>query len=207
MIPELDDRGRMKLRPAATYADTPTLDLFTWCAQHARYGIPTTELVEFLRELIGDRRALEIGAGQGDLGGHLGIPMTDSAKQSEDQQIARYYRAIGQFPTDPPADVDRLEAIRAIETYSPSVVIGSWITQLYQPGDETTKTRAAIGSSIYGVDERDVIERVQTYIHIGNRKTHGDKRLLARPHRVVRAPWIVSRSLSPEDNEIYIWNR
>jgi hypothetical protein len=44
----------------------------------------TVELVAWLHDRIAGRKAIEIGAGMGDLGYHLGIPQTDSYAQIED---------------------------------------------------------------------------------------------------------------------------
>ncbi|HEY3283412.1 MAG TPA: hypothetical protein VGN26_14180 [Armatimonadota bacterium] len=55
------------------------------------YQFPTRELVLWLQELIRGRRAIEIGAGNGWLGWHLGIPMTDSYQQSEHPDTMLYY--------------------------------------------------------------------------------------------------------------------
>jgi hypothetical protein len=85
----LDSDGRVRALPAAAF-DVDPYDRFVWCAARARYGLPTVELVERLREMIGGRRALEVGAGQGDLGRLLGIPMTDSAQQTTAEMRAYY---------------------------------------------------------------------------------------------------------------------
>jgi hypothetical protein len=77
------------------------------------------------------------------------------------------------------------------------------VTQLYQPGDEGPPK---VGSSIYGVDEFDVLEHCKMYICIGNRDVHGDKRILQRPHVELQGePGLVSRGFDQSKNLIYVW--
>lgn len=199
----LDVNGRMRLLPAEHFKKWPHATLQLWCMRRARYGVPTTELVEFLREHIGSD-ALEIGAGNGDLGRHLGIRMTDSAFQTlPDTRL--FYELTGQPIIDPPADVERIEGLAAVKKYKPKVVVASWTTQLFKEGDQHAANR--IGSSIGGVDELELLRLVDCYFHIGNAGVHRQKRALALKHREVKAPWLVSRSPVPEDNVIYIWER
>lgn len=197
----LDSRGRMRLLPASEFARAPHDHLLLWALKRSRYGLPTAELVTWLRTVIGDRRALEVGAGMGDLGFHLGIPMTDSAMQTE-PGMAAYYRALGQEPIAPPDDVLRFEALEAVKHFLPRVVIASWLTQLFQPGDER---EPKIGSSVYGADEIAIIDRAETYIHIGNLGPHKDKRVFRLPHRVYRLPFLFSRGFDREQNRVWIW--
>ena len=111
---------------------------------------------------------------------------------------------MGQKPIFPPEDVKKFEASEAVGYYKPQVVLGSYITQKFQEGDSEAK----IGSSLYGVDELSIMPQIETYIAVGNTKTHGDKRLLKKyPHEVYRFPWIYTRSLQPELNEIVIFER
>jgi len=201
--------GRIAARPAAELAALPWPALVDWCYRNARYTLVTHELVAWLGEQIAGRTAIEIGAGQGDLGFALDIPMTDSGLQT-DHLMALLARASGSAPTNPPPDVERLDAAAAVAKYRPQVVIGSWITQLYRPGDDGPPGDAGppkIGSSIYGVDEIALIDSVETYIHIGNRLVHGDKRALAVPHSEHSFPWLWSRTQAPEWNRIWVWNR
>ena len=113
-----------------------------------------------------------------------------------------YYRLAGQVPIFPPEDVKKFEANEAVDYYKPQVVLGSYITQKFLPGDEQTKT----GSSVYGVDELAMFPKIETYIAVGNQSSHGDKRLLKFPHKRFQFPWVYTRSLKPELNEIVVWN-
>lgn len=199
----LDDDGRIKLLPAQTWRDVPHELLIRWCYDKGVYGIPTLELVEWLRRKIRDRSAIEIGAGIGDLGFHLGIPQTDSFVQS-DGKWDKFYSMIGQSPTKPRADVVRMCAREAVAHYKPDVVIGSWITRRFVPGVDIPQVTLAFPD---GVDEEALYDSVDSYIVIGNEAIHGCKTLLERPHQVLHPTWLVSRSAQPTRNCIYLWQK
>lgn len=190
--------GRLKLLPACEYAGLDREAFRIWCHRQARYGIPTAELALWLQTAIGGRSAIEICAGNGDLAYHLLIPATDDAQQSEHPEVRGYYDALRQPPTRPGPDVRRLEALQAVLAYRPQVVIGSWVTQQSDvPGE----------GNYWGVREAAILDlvEVETYIHLGNRGTHGKKAILARPHEELQFPWLVSRAQRPEDDVIYVW--
>ncbi len=192
----LDTNKRIKLLDSKVYREID-LPLFRlWCTKEARYGIPTTELIEWLTKEIGEDSALEIGAGNGDLGWHLGIPATDSYCQQR-PEIKTYYWALNQVPTTPTPEVKKLEALEAIDVYQPAVVVGSWITQKYREGD--------LFGSVYGVEEEKVLSKVKKYIHIGNAAVHGQKAILKRSHKKYYFPWLVSKSGNQEENVIYVF--
>lgn len=197
---EVMDGNRIRLLPAAVWRQFPHDLLRQWCNDRARYGVVTQELVDFIKPIINGRRALEVAAGMGDLGFHLGVPMTDSHLQ-ERPMMRKYYETFKQTLTTPPADVRKRGAIQAIRDYRPQVVIASWLTQKFAAGDE----ERGIGSNIYGPDEREIIWACDTYIHIGNAHVHGDKRVLALPHETHRPDWMVSRAANQFANCIYIW--
>lgn len=174
------------------------IELSAWCVRRSRYLVPTSELIGWLTEQIGGRHAIEIGAGMGDLGRALMIPMTDSYIQTS-PALRDYYALLGQPIVSPPESVIRLEALDAVAKFKPRVVIGAWITQLYRDGD-------AEGSA-FGVDEETIIEQVETYIHIGNLDVHGSKRILRTRHEARALPFIFSRGFDRTRNIVHIWNR
>jgi hypothetical protein len=90
-----------------------------------------------------------------------------------------------------------LEAVEAIEKYRPQVAVASWLTQKYVRGDTQ-------GFSD-GTDEEKIVIFVDTYIHIGNAGSHATKRILRYPHMEYKFDWLITRSLPPEDNVIYVW--
>lgn len=192
---------RIKLLPAAFYKTINPTVLRYVMNRMARYTLPTVELVEFLKARIGDRKAIEIGSGNGDLYFHLGIAGTDSYIQAHNPEVRAHYKVTGQIPTHPMPDVYHLEASKAIEIFQPDIVIGSWITQKIFEDDP-------IGSgSMYGVDTEYVLGHVDTYIMIGNKSIHGEQRIMALPHEEFKPDWIVSRAKQPELDTIYTWSK
>jgi hypothetical protein len=192
----LDATGRIRLHPASVYQEIEPLHLTVWGVLKARYCYPTVELVEWLRNVIGDRKALEIAAGNGDLGYHLGIPMTDNYCQQY-PDVKAYYELTRQVPTNPRPDVEKLDAIAALEKYSPEVVVGSFVTQVHRQGEAK--------GNMYGPDEELILKGSRCYVHIGNELTHGDKRILKHTHESFRFDWLVTRSVEPRKNIIYVW--
>lgn len=199
----LDSNGRIKLLPAAEFRSVPHDHLRVWCARTARYGIPTLELIEWLKEKIGDRSAIEVAAGNGDLGYHLGVPSTDSYIQ-QTAPIQLIYATTGQVPTAPTPDVRKMDALSAINHYKPKVVIASWLTRKFLVGkDKEGKAEA----SIYGPEEEKIIARCKTYIHVGNTGVHSQKTILKLPHTTYQFPWLVSRGSDPEGNVVWSWGK
>ncbi|MFI5296662.1 MAG: hypothetical protein ACHREM_01075 [Polyangiales bacterium] len=198
----LDEHGYVRARPAAEFRAMDRTAFMIWCYRNARYGLPTVELVAWIKDRIGGRPAIEIGAGMGDLGNALRIPMTDSGAQ-DTPELRTYYRAMGQRAIVPPRDVARMGGNAAVASYRPSVVVASWVTQRFRPGD----TERDIGAFAEGVDELTLLEHVHTYIFLGNKKVHGDKRILAQPHEEHALPFLVSRALAPELDVVWVWER
>lgn len=191
----LDADGHLKLLPYSSYAEIPRLHLAIWASLRARYCLPTAELIEWLRETIGDRKAIEIGSGHGDLAHHLGIQGTDSGMQQR-PEVLEFYRRLGQAPTQPGPDVLRMDAAEAIDHFRPDVVVGAWITHRHTGGD--------VGS-IYGPEEEKIIDRVGLYIHVGSAKVHKKKPIRRVPHIEYRPNWLVSRAFEPGDDLISFW--
>jgi len=196
-----DEKGRLRLVPASELRKIPHEHLMVWANKNARYGIPCVELIELLTEMIKGRDAIEIGAGFGDFGRHLGIRMTDSAAQTR-PDARDWYRLIGQPIIDPPEDVERIDANSAVVKHKPRVVFASWVTQLWMPGDDGPPQ---IGSSVHGVDEGDIIDRTDMYILLGNESVHYDKRILRRPHRQIQTDFLFSRGFDRDGNFLYVW--
>ena len=192
------DGSLVRVLPAASLSAVPLEHMRLWCHQQAAYGLPTTELVDWLRARIAGRRAIEIGAGNDSLGRALGIPCTDSRMQ-ERPEIAAHYRLMGQAVIAYPADVEKLDALEAVAEYKPEVVIGSWITHRYR-ADEHER-----GGNAYGVDEDALLDAGMTYIHIGATTSHDKKRILSRPHEKFRFDWLAGRGES-RDRVIWVWN-
>jgi hypothetical protein len=190
---------RIKPLPADIIQQVDLNDLRVWCVNNARYGVPTAELIHWLRVKIGTRSAIEIGAGMGDLGSSLRIKMTDSYQQVNDADTNILMSLFQQKPTKPMSDVEQIDAQSAVLKYKPQVVIGSWITQRWLPGDEH--------GNMHGPREEEIIKNCETYIVIGNEAIHGDKRIMVLPHETFYFPWLVSRAKDQSKNVIYVWGK
>ena len=197
----LDNTNLLKIKDASFYKNIPQDHLILWCHNNGIYGLPTTELINWLKDFIDDEIAIEIGAGNGAIGRALNIPITDSCIM-EINEVALYYLAMGQPLTKYPNDIIKLDAISTIKKYNPTIVIGCWVTQIYREEDGEKQS-----SSIFGIDEEFILKNVKKYIVIGNRTVHGQKRILKIPHIELQFPWLFSRSTYPNDNIIYIWER
>jgi hypothetical protein len=168
-----------------------------WCHKQAIYAYPTSELIGWLQEQIGEHSAIEIGAGNGAIGRALGIPITDSRMQEWPDVKAHY--ALSRQPTvNYGSDIQEFDASSAVEHFKPDVVIGSWITHLYHP-DEHHR-----GGNMYGVDEVALFERVKKYVHIGATSSHSKKRILKEPHQVYRFDWLLGRG-KQDTRCIWVW--
>ncbi|HCT78710.1 MAG TPA: hypothetical protein DGT23_19550 [Micromonosporaceae bacterium] len=194
----LDTDGRLRVMPAAYWATTTPEERQLFGHQHGLYSFPTTELVDHLRALIGDRTAIEISAGHGVLAEALGIPATDS-RQQDKEPYRSIYLASGQ-PTVPygPNVID-CHASRAVRQYKPQVVIGCWITHKYDPANHAARGNEA------GVDEPDILRNCETYVVIGNQRVHELKPLWTRPHTIEYPPFVYSRAQNGTPDFIAIW--
>lgn len=186
--------------PAAEIDKFPRNTVRLWCHSKARYGLPTSEVVNFIRDKIAGRFAIEIGAGHGDLGMCLGIIQTDSKIQL-DPVIAEYYRRTGQPPIAYPDRVLKLDALEAVEQFHPDVVVGSWITQWIDPKLPPPPG----GGSNFGVKEEEILKHVQHYILVGNLALHGQKKIMDRKPEIIDLPGLRSRATHPELDRIFIW--
>lgn len=195
----LREDGKMKLLPAEMLKKYRWDDFRAFCHVHARYGIPTYELISYLTNIIDGRRTIEIGAGAGDLGCILNIPMTDS-RQQERPDIIAAYKAMRQPLIKYPDNVQKYDALDAVYKYKPQVVIGSWITT-YAPRE------MPYGSNPFGIKEEKILKLVETFILIGNIDIHGDKPIMKQAHEEIYEEWMVSRAKDQSKNRIWIWNR
>lgn len=197
----LDGGGLLKVHPAAVFDALDPVELRAWQHHRAVYQLPTQELVDWMRDEVGIRSALEVGAGRGWLGRALNIPMTDSWLQKVNPTVAAIYALTGQPVIPYSRDVERLDAAAAVAKYRPQVVFGCWVTQIAYahepPGD----------GNAWGLDEDALLDQVETYIVVGSRKVHGTKRLLKRRHEVITLPGLRSRAQNVQDNVIYVWRR
>ena len=190
--------GKLKVLKAEKWLSFTRKERRLFCHNHARYGLPTREIIEHIYHLIDGRSAIEIGSGHGDLGYHLKIPMTDSKLQDE-AWVAASYLLMGQPTIKYPKDVEKLAAISAVMKYKPKVVVGSWITTLGNPNKEK------YGCNPDGIDEELIFNLpfVETFILVGNIDVHGDKPILKRAHEAFASPLLLSRANNPDHDRIF----
>jgi hypothetical protein len=200
-LPELlRPDGVMALLPSSAFDDLAADDLRLWCHKHGRYGIPTLELVGWLHDLIGERRAIEIGCGHGDLAHHLGIHATDSKVQTR-PDVAAFYAATGQPTINYPAWVEEIDAVEAVRRYEPDFAIGSWLTHWIDPA----LPPPVGGGSVYGLREEMILGLGATYVMLGNLAVHGHKPILSLPHEEHALPFLRSRAFQPELDRVFVW--
>lgn len=198
----LEPNGALRLMPASYYDSLDWNELRIWCHHNARYGLPTVELVEWLKERIGGRSVLEIGAGSGDLCHHLGIRGVDNHQQTW-PDVAIHYALNGQPAIKYGPWVQNHDAVKAVKMFKPKVVIGSWITHWIDPD----KPMPAGGGNMYGVKEAQILELVDEYIMIGNLEVHKAKPIRSLPHEELSLPFVKSRAHNPQLDRIFIWTK
>lgn len=198
----LDEQGRFQVVPSSVYEGLDRTELRLWCGMRAIYSLPTTELVEYLRKIIGERTAIEVGSGNGVLGRALGIPMTDSMNQRW-PEVAFQIRMMGQVPVQYGEDVLEMNANDAVKHFNPQVVVGAWVTHWIDPNRPFPEG----GGSMYGLHEELILDHpsVETYMVVGNEHIHRGKTLLRRNPQIIKAPWIHSRAARPELDCLYVW--
>lgn len=184
--------------PSATLEQTTPLERTLFCVQNGCYLLPTQELVAHVQGLIGNRRAIEIGAGNGVLSKALGIPATDS-RQQERPDIAAYYRLLQQPTIRYGANVQKLDALAAVRSLKPQVVLAAWVTHRYDP-----RRHWAEGNED-GVDEEAVLAHCEHYVFIGNDSVHSKKSIWSRPHVKAYLPFVFSRAREAGRDFVAVW--
>lgn len=194
----LDAFGKLRVMPASFYRQTTVAERSKLCVRQGLYCLPTIELVEYLVALIGGRRAIEIGAGNGVLADALGIPATDNRMQ-ELPQYKRKYEQLKQPTVRYGDNVQRMDASVAVKHYRPNVVIGAWVTHRYDA------KRHAAGGNEMGIVEESIIKTCDAYVVIGNEGVHRAKSIWALPHTIEYPPWLYSRSHNGSRDFIASW--
>jgi hypothetical protein len=192
--------GHFRILSAQAWRNTTQTERSLLATKHALYVLPTTELVARLKELIGDRHAIEIGSGNGVLAAALDIPATDNHMQ-EWPRYRAIYAAMGQPTIEYGANVETLDALEAVKKYQPQVVLAAWVTHKYEA------TRHDNGGNEVGVPEEAVIDQVESYILVGHTAVHRHKSIWKLPHSIEYPDWLYSRALTDGRNFIAVWSR
>ncbi|EIP9221012.1 hypothetical protein LT875_002458 [Salmonella enterica] len=205
-----DAKGVMLPQPAAFYAGLTVAQRAKLGHEHGIYSFPTIEAVDFIRAVIAGRehKTIEIGAGNGGWCKALNIRGTDSYLQRR-PDVAAKYASMRQPLASYGAHVEKLEAIKAVRKYRPSVVVSSWVTQKFRAD------RFCMRGNADGVDELRLLELVDEYVLIGNTAQHGDKMILEDIARGVSTHEVVaglrqnlaSRAVHGEDFIVWLRRR
>lgn len=205
----LNDQENPRLLPSGDIKDyIEDCGLNNWiafCYEAAIYTYPTADLVKFLQQQIADYdrdKVLEIGSGSNCLAHYLKIRATDSYLQQEPKIKLYYQRVMRQNTTcnkDPlESGVEKLGAIAAIAKYQPRLVIGSWITPLYDK-------KVGEGNK-EGVDYSLLLSMVERYIAIGNEEVHEKMFAPFNYTKKIKLPGLISRASVPTADCVYIWD-
>ena len=181
------------------------------------YTFPTLELCEWLSSQIDDNpeyephSAIEICAGTGWIGRHLGIPSTD-IKNMENPTVQGIMLNSLSIPTIYSEDVETLEASKAVSIYKPEIVIGSYVTSKQLVDKIDRKKAMTIGFKLpyggvmeqnlmdlareevqVGVDVKGICRKVYKVILICNMRTHRNESYIKLPYKSYSFPWLVTR--------------
>lgn len=160
-----DAEGTLRPMPSEWWQSKTREEKMVFGHANALYSFPTHESIAILREWIGDREALEIGAGNGAYCKALGIRGTDN-KMQRWPEIQAIYAAHGQPSIRYGAHVEEIGGNDAVVQYRPQVVLAAWVTHKFVP------TRPECKGNMYGVSEHAILSSVDEYIFIGNTNTH-----------------------------------
>ena len=189
--------GIIKPLPVAEVEKFGWEKILLFMYKYGLYTLPTVELIDYLAGIVRGKRAIEIGAGMGTIGRSLRIPITDSRMQ-ERPEVKAYYDAMRQPVIRYPDDVEKLDALAAVEKYEPEVVIGSYITHLWKPGMQS--------GNQWGVDTGELIKRVPAYYMIGNSETHANDPAMKYLDGIEHHEFLYTRG-GKETSVIFRWKR
>lgn len=193
------DGRKMRVLPYSEWMKFSWPEIRMLLHETATYVVPTEELIDYLDELIGDDKAIEICAGNGYIGSNLDIIMTDSYQQQDDKVTCLYYDLMKQPRIKYPANVMKLEASRAVRQMKPHTVIGCYATHKWREDTQSGNDK--------GVDFADVFSKVQRLVLVGNLQTHKDNPLMELPHEEIALPGLLTRATDQSLNRIFIWTK
>lgn len=195
----LDHEGRIKELPAAQWLRFPREEVRMFMHEYPVYVLPTTELLDALEDLTEGLRTIEIGAGSGSIGRHLGIKMTDSYLQQDNEQVKVFYQLTGQSLIHYPPDVIKADALTAYRRFKPECILGCYVTHRWREGMRN--------GSMYGVDFERLLPLVKRLILIGNKHTHGENPIMALRHREIDLQGaLITRSEDRASDRIFVWD-
>lgn len=191
------DGRRLKVLPSSEWLKYPWQEIRMLMHEIAVYVLPTEELLDYLDELIGDEKAIEICAGTGNIGRNLDIVMTDSYQQRDHKLTNQLYKLTGQPVIQYPKDVIKCDAYHAVRRMKPHTVVGCYATHKWREDTQDGNDR--------GVDFMDLFDHCERIILVGNKDTHKNNPLMAVPHVEMMLPGLITRAEDHTKNRIFIW--
>ncbi len=173
-------------------------EISMFCHKHGMYNFPVKEQIDWIKANFSTESMIEIGSGNGILAKALGIKATDSMQQLR-PEIHAYYRKLNQPIVNYGHNVLKADAVEAVLTYKPKIVLGCWVTH-------KSSDPASFGN-FWGIDEDFILANVDTYIVIGNDASHSHKPIMKYPHKEYTFPWLISRTMKRDQNKIYVWGK
>jgi hypothetical protein len=208
----LDNMGNVKPISADQLQEYKREDIYMFMKKHAINVYPTLELLAFLKDIIGDRNAIEVGAGNGQIGRNLGIRCTDSYMMGRDEwkkftdkmNEQNGANVQGYIKYDPM--VEKLTAYEAVKKYAPDIIIGGYVPQhiTFRESKEGT-----LRGNIEGINEVDLVNSGSLYIMIGTIPLHSNRKVMqAIPnHAELKFPWLYCDTMMHENNRIWMFSK
>jgi len=72
------ENGNLKVVDSSVYDNIPPNHIQLFCLKNGIYQLPTTELINWVKDKIDGRKTIEIGSGNGAFAKGMGIIATDS---------------------------------------------------------------------------------------------------------------------------------
>jgi len=154
------------------------LSFFSW--KHGVYALPTKELIYFL---ISQKINLEIGTGFGLISKYLKHVILTDNKLQERPDIVAQYKALNQPVIKYYPKIEQLDGNAAVDKYKPKKVLACWVTQKWKEG-------ITLDGNVDGVDEEDILSKVDKYIFVGNTEIHKNKIILDRVKETIDFPML-----------------
>jgi hypothetical protein len=195
----LDDDGWIKVLPYSVWMRFSWDEIRQFMHEYPVYVLPTVELIDRLKCLIAGYKAIEIGAGSGNIGRHLGIKMTDSYLQSR-KDVRLIYELSGQPVIKYPSCVIKADALTAYKRFKPECVIGCYVTHKYEKGMRD--------GNMYGVDFKRLLQSVKRLVLVGNSHIHAENPIMSIPHQEIKIDdGLLTRNEDREADRIFVWDK
>lgn len=195
----LDQDGRIKELPAVEWLQFPWEELRMFMHEYPVYVLPTTELLDVLEDLTDGLKTIEIGAGSGSIGRHLGIKMTDSHLQQDNAMVKKLYELTGQPVIHYPPDVIKADALTAYRRFKPECILGCYVTHRWREGMQN--------GNMYGVDFERLLPLIRRLVLVGNKHVHWKNPIMSLKHREIDLHGaLITRNEDRSADRIYVWD-